>query len=850
MQYRNLFVPCAAALIVGCKGGGGDGVDITEPEFAITLSATVSQVTVPVGGSATVGITITRSGNYTGAVLFSVDGLPSYVTATFEPVPIFGSATQSTLTLRASDEAGTGEYSVTIRAWGDVVAEKRVTLKCNVQLVPDFHLVLSDDTLAVAVGTSAHSVVSVVRTGGFTGNVSLAVQGAPSGMTTTLSPNPATGAAADLTIDVGAAVPAGKYQLTVKGTASGIGDRTSALTLDVSAGGGYSLSIDPSTVTLIAPGTATATVTIHRSPGFTTAVTLWAEDFPQGVTISQSSNPVPGNTTATLTFIASAALAGGNYTMSLRGEAEGQPERRLTFQLIVQETAGFSVSPLYAATNVLAGGPEQRVQYTITRRGNLTASVAFSITGIPAGVNAVFTPQSTTGDQVILSVSAPASVAAQYSAATVHATASGFPEQTTTLHLTIVKTSTNIVWRFCGAVPQPVFFAYMDGTSPYAVVSPAGDGSYTTGISSSQAVVAFVLPEFIPPTSDKARSSNAWTAIRAQTNTVSGYTTHVYYGSVSELQVFADEQCGPAANKTVSGTVANVAAQDAYGIVLGTSRYLGEPGASTSFMLTAVPDAVRDLLAARFTVQQGTDDDFGITPNKFIVRRAINAPNGSTLPVLDFASAEAFDPVSASVTLSGTGGATVELSGILASANGTSTPVSMDLNSPVTERTYYGLPASRLIAGDLQGVEASDDHNREVVAYRRDIAPFTLTFGPLIPFPFVDVYATQPVVRLRARANVGQATTFYGGRLDATFVQAAQQRAIVMHFAQTPLATSPNYELRTPVLTGLAGWNESLYGVQLGSVVDYKIEAMSTWNFKPADGAVLRSVRFMGQITP
>jgi hypothetical protein len=71
-----------------------------------------------------------------------------------------------------------------------------------------------------------------------------------------------------------------------------------------------------------------------------------------------------------------------------------------------------------------------------------------------------------------------------------------------------------------------------------------------------------------------------------------------------------------------------------------------------------------------------------------------------------------------------------------------------------------------------------------------------------------------------------------------------------MHFAQTPLATSPNYELRTPVLTGLAGWNESLYGVQLGSVVDYKIEAMSTWNFKPADGAVLRSVRFMGQITP
>ena len=194
----------------------------TGPDFSITISTSISQVTVPVEGSATVGITISRGGNYSGVVFFAVEGLPSYVTGTFEPPTLGGSATQTTLTLSAGDEASTGEYSVTITAWGDVVPEVRATLRCNVQLVPDFQLVMADDTLPIGAGTTALSVVTVVRKGGFTGGVNLSVAGAPQGVTATFNPNPAAAGATDLTIDVGAAVPAGKYQLTVKGTASGI----------------------------------------------------------------------------------------------------------------------------------------------------------------------------------------------------------------------------------------------------------------------------------------------------------------------------------------------------------------------------------------------------------------------------------------------------------------------------------------------------------------------------------------------------------------------------------------------------------------------------------------------------
>ena len=337
----------------------------------------------------------------------------------------------------------------------------------------------------------------------------------------------------------------------------------------------------------------------------------------------------------------------------------------------------------------------------------------------------------------------------------------------------------------------------------------------------------------------------------AQSLAGSGYTTHVFYGSASELQVFAEEQCAePAPNKTVNGSVAGVLVGEAYGVVLGLSQRFGGPGDSPTFTLTDVLDGARDLLAARLAVQPGPDDDLGLTPTKFIVRRAINPPNGSTLPLLDFAGSEAFDPVSASVTLSGTGGATVELSTLFSTANGTHSPTSLDLNSTATVRTYYGLPNNRLIAGDLQAVLASDDRNREVLAFRRDVAPWTVAFGATIPYPLVEVYATAPVLRMRARISVGSATTSYGGQLEATFVQAGLQRAVEMHFAQSALATSPNYELRTPVLTGLTGWNESLYGLQLGSPIAWTLEAMNTWNFIPADGAVLRGVKFGGPITP
>ena len=61
-----------------------------------------------------------------------------------------------------------------------------------------------------------------------------------------------------------------------------------------------------------------------------------------------------------------------------------------------------------------------------------------------------------------------------------------------------------------------------------------------------------------------------------------------------------------------------------------------------TFQLTDVPDGALDLVAARSTTNTTT---FSTSVDKMIIRRGVNAGNNSTLPVLDFGSAEAFDPV-------------------------------------------------------------------------------------------------------------------------------------------------------------------------------------------------------------
>ena len=140
------------------------------PNF--TLSANPNSVTITQGGSGTSTITVTDVDGFTGSVGLSASGLPSGVTATFNPT---STTTTSTLTLAATATASTGTGTVTIEGVsGSLTNTTALALTVNPTGVP----VVTLTPASLAFGnvaedeTSAAKTVTLKNTGATTLNIS------------------------------------------------------------------------------------------------------------------------------------------------------------------------------------------------------------------------------------------------------------------------------------------------------------------------------------------------------------------------------------------------------------------------------------------------------------------------------------------------------------------------------------------------------------------------------------------------------------------------------------------------------------------------------------------------------
>ena len=79
-----------------------------------SLSATPSSRSITRGNSGSYTVTIARTGGFTGAVTFSVNGLPSGTSFSFSPNPSTGTGTTTTLKISTLQATPTGTYVLTI----------------------------------------------------------------------------------------------------------------------------------------------------------------------------------------------------------------------------------------------------------------------------------------------------------------------------------------------------------------------------------------------------------------------------------------------------------------------------------------------------------------------------------------------------------------------------------------------------------------------------------------------------------------------------------------------------------------------------------------------------------------
>jgi subtilase family serine protease len=174
-----------------------------------------------------------------------------------------------------------------------------------------FTLSDSPSTLSVDQGSSGTSTITVNPTGGFTGDVTLAASGLPSGVTAAFATNPTTGSSV-LTLTASSTATTGTATVTITGTSGSLTTTTTVvLTVNAPPAGGFTIGASPATLTVARGSSGTSTITITSTNGFNSAVTFSATGMPSGVTATFSPTSVTpaanGSVTSTLTLAVSSS---------------------------------------------------------------------------------------------------------------------------------------------------------------------------------------------------------------------------------------------------------------------------------------------------------------------------------------------------------------------------------------------------------------------------------------------------------------------------------------------------------------------------------------------------------------
>jgi hypothetical protein len=154
----------------------------------------------------------------------------------------------------------------------------------------------------------------------------------------------------------------------------------------------FSVSATPSSQT-VAPASGTNyTVSVTPSNGFTGNVTFGVSGLPSGTTATFSPSSVSGSGSSTMTVSTSSLTPAGTYQLTITGTS-GTLTHSTQVTLVV---ANFTISASPSSQSV-SRGSKTTYTVTITALGPFSATVNFSVTGLPRHTSASFNPTSVAG---------------------------------------------------------------------------------------------------------------------------------------------------------------------------------------------------------------------------------------------------------------------------------------------------------------------------------------------------------------------------------------------------------------------------------------------------------------------
>lgn len=410
-RFAPLLAFPATLLSLSC-GGSGTSTQPPPNPGTLVLTVPVPVATLSPGGTGSLVVVVIRGGGFAGPVNVSVTGLPAGVTGSFSPSPIDAASSTSTLALTASPTATVGTATVTVTASGTGVATQSATAQV---IVTQPSITLGASALSVGAGASGVTTVTIGRSAGFTGSVSLTLQAPPAGITGTFNASPTTQNTSSLTVAVASSVMPGNYPLVIRGTATGALDGTVTLALTVTAAlpTGFTASVDPVEFELPAGrGWNTSGVAvIQRAAGFTGPVSVSVQGTSLAAFIGLTPSTIAaGQSMSNMLALTIDGAAPGVYNFVVRFQATGFAEQQVPVRVRISPPSTGSITwnfcqgfrvPRYMAVrdgtgpwrHIVADGPWGATTAT-------PAKFSFDIASATASVALVWLGEKTSGNNI------------------------------------------------------------------------------------------------------------------------------------------------------------------------------------------------------------------------------------------------------------------------------------------------------------------------------------------------------------------------------------------------------------------------------------------------------------------
>lgn len=452
--------------------------------------------------------------------------------------------------------------------------------------------------------------------------------------------------------------------------------------------------------------TLSVTLTMSRT-NYLAQVLLSANSLPAGVTATITpSTLLVTDPSATIQLVAGTFATVGDHIVRIGAAGPGSVSTNLFLTISVSRTGGLTVSVPEGglAFDQDDGG---QVEVTVGREGSFVGPVTLSHGDLPAGLTAAFLPAAVSGTNTVLAFTASTATPVGTHEVEVIASATGWDSDTTTIPITVGAQGaiTPVTVNFCFGTVLWVGFANRNGA--WQEATSAGGTLHTAALSQPTGAIAWVDG--------------------------SG-TTHVYRGSIAELQDMAawrDSICalGVSVNeKGLTGIAAGVAAgQRAQLAMFGARGASGftVTGPDSAYGFYGLPEGPLTLTAVR----TGPN----LADGRFVVRRGVDLAHQSVIPRMDFDSPEAEPLESATMTITNA----IAASARTASVYILSTSTYFNLATP-TAFTYQGPSASLLEPGESHSMFVSEGRGPvELFLGLRftDIVDRDVAFGPEMAEP-------------------------------------------------------------------------------------------------------------------